>query len=52
MDLSPAEQFLLEVSSSSDYSDIESLLVDQRRQMVVVVLTMKGLEDGMKKKWS
>ena len=46
MDLSPAEQFLLEDSSSSDDSDVESLLENHRRQMVVTVFVMKELRMG------
>uniref|UniRef100_R7WBQ9 L-gulonolactone oxidase n=1 Tax=Aegilops tauschii TaxID=37682 RepID=R7WBQ9_AEGTA len=45
MDLSPCEQFLLEDSSSSDNSDVESMLERHRQQMVVVVLAVKEEED-------
>ena len=50
MDLSPAEEFVLEDSSSSDNSDGESLLENHQRKMVVAVLAIKELEDGMRKR--
>ena len=49
MDLSPTKEFLLDDSSSSDDSDIESLLENYQRQMVVTVLSVKELEEGEKK---
>ena len=50
MDLSPCEQFLLEDLSLYDDSDIETLLENHRKQMVVAVLAMKELDDRKKKK--
>ena len=38
MELSDCEQFLLDDSSSSDDSDVESLLATYLRQMVVVFM--------------
>ncbi|KAE8780660.1 Cell division cycle 5-like protein [Hordeum vulgare] len=51
MNLSPCKEFLLEDSSSSDESDIESLLERHPQQMVVVVLVVKEHEDRNRKRW-
>ena len=50
MDLTPVEKFLLEDCSSSDDSDVESLLERHRQQMVVMVLAVHELEERKKKK--
>ena len=50
MDLSPCEQFLLEDSSSSDDSGIESMLERHRQQMVVAVLAVKEVKDRNRKR--
>ena len=50
MDLSPCKEFLLKDSSSSDDSDIESMLERHRQHMVVAVLAVKEREDRNNKR--
>ena len=50
MDLSPCEKFLLEDSSDSDDSDVETLLVNYRQQTLVMVLAVKEHEDENRKR--
>jgi hypothetical protein len=41
MELSPRARFLLEDSSDSDDSDVEMLLENHRKQMLVMALAVK-----------
>jgi len=50
MDLNSCERFLLEDSSSSDDSDVQSLLANHRNQMLVVTLAVTERDDGKRKK--
>ena len=50
MELSPCEKFLLDDSSDSDDSDVETLLANYRQQTLVMALAVKEHEDENQKR--